>query len=297
MEMPKKVYDEITRLSGIGNEFLNSGETMEAYKAFSNALELLPEPAEKWEAYTWLQASLGECLFIQKMYGEAYERFRCAYNMTAPNANPYVLLRVGECCTELGLPYAKEFLLRAYMLAGENIFSVEDEKYYKSIESVIHGNKTESPHTIKDNVSGCRRMSGTVEKQYNLERERASCFYEQKSWNNYFESLETAWEIIPEPRHEYAESFELLMVYMRNAVRFGYTSNAMKWVPAFTIADLSRADVGDREYYVGCVYLEEGLEEEAGRLFKIADEKSKGRILKDKKYKKFYQEWKKKHKL
>ena len=59
---------------------------------FETALELLPEPANEWEAFSWLQSSMGECKFIEKEYNEAYEHFRQAYNALVPNANAYFYL-------------------------------------------------------------------------------------------------------------------------------------------------------------------------------------------------------------
>lgn len=67
MELSKEIFDEITRLSNEGNELLDvKHDAYSAYNVFESALELLPEPANEWEAFSWLQASMGECKFIEK---------------------------------------------------------------------------------------------------------------------------------------------------------------------------------------------------------------------------------------
>lgn len=296
MELSKEVFDEITKLSNEGNELLDvQHDTYSAYNVFESALELLPEPANEWEAFSWLQASLGECKFIEKAYNEAYEHFRQAYNALVPNANAYILLRIGECAFELQLEHAQEFLLQAYMVAGKDIFKSEDKQYYKAIESIIKTNsrtiktsKTQERPKVETN-----RLSGKEKEIYEKNREIASKYYTQKDWDNYFGMLQTCWASIPDPKQEYAESFELLMVYFSNACKYGYAKDMLQYVPAMKIADLSRVDIGDREYYIAIVYYESGMIDEAKEMFQIADKKSKGRAFADKKYKKIYKEWKK----
>ncbi len=46
-------------------------------------------------------------------------------------------MRLGQCSYELGRDDAKEYLLRAYMLAGEEVFEYEDPKYLGSIKDML----------------------------------------------------------------------------------------------------------------------------------------------------------------
>ena len=295
MELSKEIFEEITRLSNQGNELLDvQHDTSKAYYVFETALKLLPEPANKWDAFMWLQSSLGECKFAEKSYSEAYEHFRQAYNASVPNTNAFVLLRVGECAFELELDHAQEFLLQAYMVAGKEIYKSEDKKYYKSIEPTIksrivfHSQNVENRQTVKN-----KRLTGEDKEIYEKSREIASQYYEQKDWSNYFRTLELCWTSIPEPKQEYAESFELLMVWFSNACKYGYAKDMLQYIPAMEVADLSRADIGDREYYIGTIYYENEMIDKAMEMFTLADKKSKGRAFKDKKYQKLYKSWKK----
>lgn len=54
--------------------------------------------------------------------------------------NPFILLRLGQSFLENNdTKQAKEFLLRAYMLEGENIFEEEDEKYFQFLQTNVEG--------------------------------------------------------------------------------------------------------------------------------------------------------------
>lgn len=298
MELSKEIFDEITRLSNEGNELLDvQHDTYKAYHMFESALELLPEPANEWEAFSWLQSSMGECKFIEKAYSEAYEHFRQAYNTLVPNVNAYILLRIGECAFELQLEHAQEFLLQAYMVAGKDIFDGEDKKYYTVIETVVKPNSgaaSKSKKTTKNRPkTENKRLAGVAKEIYEKNMEVASRYYEEKDWDKYFGMLKTCWDSIPELQGEYAESFELLMLYFTNACKYGYAKEMLPYVPAMKAADLTRADIGDREYYIAIVYYENGMIDEAKELFQIADKKSRGRAISDKKYKAIYKEWKK----
>lgn len=52
--------------------------------------------------------------------------------------NPFIQLRLGECFFELGnITKAKEHLLKAYMIEGEEIFEDEPQKYMNLISKNI----------------------------------------------------------------------------------------------------------------------------------------------------------------
>lgn len=114
-----------------GNEAMDEGEFREAAGFFRQALDLLPNPAEEWDAYGWLQAALGDAHYGMKDYAAALEHFHKAYAFAGPEeVNPFVLLRLGQCSRRLGdEKSAADFLLRAYMLEGEDIFEDEEDDF------------------------------------------------------------------------------------------------------------------------------------------------------------------------
>lgn len=82
-------------------------------------------------AYT----GLGDCHFLKKEYDSAIDYFIKAYNYDV--SNPYINLRIGECYVFLdNEPDAKEYLMRAYMVAGEDIF-VGSEPFFDIIKEMI----------------------------------------------------------------------------------------------------------------------------------------------------------------
>ena len=222
MELPKELFEQISRYSEAGNALLETGSASEAYIQFETAVDLLPEPRESWEAYAWLFASMGECHFIEGNYQEAYDCFLAAYNSTMPDANPYVLLRLGECCTEIQNNNSTEFLFRAFLLDGEEIFKTENDKYFKSIQQMIdNGAKAKEEPTENTQQPACKRMSHEGADRYKKACERASQYYIKSDWENYLKAKEAAWDEIPEPKEEYAESFEFFLTFIPNALKHG----------------------------------------------------------------------------
>ena len=54
MELSDELYDRIEELSETGNEAMESEDYAKAISCFQEALDILPEPKEDWEAYLWL---------------------------------------------------------------------------------------------------------------------------------------------------------------------------------------------------------------------------------------------------
>ena len=130
MELSDELYDRIEELSETGNEAMESEDYTKAISCFQEALDILPEPKEDWEAYLWLAGSIGDAHFMMGDYGKSLEFFRKCYNIGETD-NPFILLRLDENYLEMkDETNATEFLLRAYMLEGEKIFK-EDWKYFQ----------------------------------------------------------------------------------------------------------------------------------------------------------------------
>lgn len=131
LELPEDVQEALDEICEQGNEAMDEDAPEEALLFFRQAVDLLPEPAEKWEAYGWLCAAQGDAHYTMGDFEAALEQFQEAYNLADPeDANPFVLLRLGQCYRRLGNEKnAAEYLLRAYMLEGEDIFEEEDDDF------------------------------------------------------------------------------------------------------------------------------------------------------------------------
>ncbi|HEY9256467.1 hypothetical protein [Chitinophaga sp.] len=128
--LPDEVYKQIEVLSEEGNVLADEENYDAALAKFTEALALLPDPKHEWEASTWLNASIGDMLFLKADYAAAANSFFDALNGPDAQAIGFVQLRLGECLyEEKQEEQALEHLLRAYMLEGAEIFAEEDSKY------------------------------------------------------------------------------------------------------------------------------------------------------------------------
>jgi len=129
-ELDDTTYQKIIKLIEEGKIFLIPTEFKQAIVIFTQALDLLPRPKNQWAAALWLYVYLGDVYFHTANYLQAKEAFFDALNCPGGWTNPFVLLRLGETLFELKeIESAKEYLLRAYLLEGEDIFTNEDPKY------------------------------------------------------------------------------------------------------------------------------------------------------------------------
>lgn len=130
--LEEDIAEAIDDLSEQGNEAEEAGDLDAALTAWEEALALIPEPRNAYVESVWLLASIGDVYFQREDYADALEFYESARgNLSGEGAtNPFVLLRLGQCYLEGGdEEQAKEHLLKAYMLEGEELFEEEDGKY------------------------------------------------------------------------------------------------------------------------------------------------------------------------
>ena len=113
-----------------GDALSDAGSYPAALECYRAAWALLPEPRTQWEASTWLLAAIGDNEFLEGDF--AAGRDTLALAMCCPDApgNPFLHLRLGQCCLELGeTDRAAVELGRAYLGAGAELFQNEHPKY------------------------------------------------------------------------------------------------------------------------------------------------------------------------
>lgn len=129
---------------------LSEGLKLEEAKKYTEAYELFMElandteiePLEQgkrkkyWYKYGLVAfISAGEICFKLEKYEQAFNMFMDALNWDIEN--PYINLLVGKSAAKLNnQKQADEFLLRAYMLDGEEIFS-EDIEYLNYLKKHV----------------------------------------------------------------------------------------------------------------------------------------------------------------
>ncbi|OOM11704.1 tetratricopeptide repeat protein [Clostridium saccharobutylicum] len=137
-QLHDKLYGEILKKCSIGDELVEESRYNEAIESYLEALELIPSPKDRWEASTWVNTALGDTYFQINKYNKAREYLYDAMNCPNGIANPFILLRLGECLYKIGnIDEAKEYLIRTYMLEGMDIFENEDKEYFKLIENLV----------------------------------------------------------------------------------------------------------------------------------------------------------------
>ncbi|MCG8578193.1 MAG: hypothetical protein MI810_25160 [Flavobacteriales bacterium] len=134
-ELSDEVYTQITEISQFGEALFETYNFESAILQYKKALNLVPTPKTNWEASTWLYTAIGDCYFELKQYPKASNAFFDALNCPDAQSNPFINLRLGECLFELNdKEQASEYLMRAYMLEGKQIFDSEAEKYFNLIQ-------------------------------------------------------------------------------------------------------------------------------------------------------------------
>ena len=124
-DLSPEIQAKLTELAEKGNQLEEEGRVDDALKVWQEGLALIPEPKQFYGESVWFFATIGDVYFLKGMYSQAHECFdRARGNLSGQGyENPFVMLRLGECCLELGdEKNALEYLFRAYILAGEDIF-------------------------------------------------------------------------------------------------------------------------------------------------------------------------------
>lgn len=131
--MDDKILDRIDQLSEEGNAYCDEEKYSEAIRVWSEALLLIPQPQHVHAESLWLEASIGDAYFLEDDFENALTHFENAKRNIIENAyeNPFIMLRLGQCFLEAqNHESAQEYLLRAYMMEGKEIFEEESPKYF-----------------------------------------------------------------------------------------------------------------------------------------------------------------------
>ncbi len=134
----EKEFEEITpalkakldEFAERGNQFEEEEQYEKAIQAWEEGLGLIPEPQQYYSETIWFLAAIGDVYFEKGMYTQAHKCFDKARGNLSGNGygNPFIMLRLGECCLETGdEKNAIEYLLRAYMMEGKEIFEPDED--------------------------------------------------------------------------------------------------------------------------------------------------------------------------
>jgi tetratricopeptide (TPR) repeat protein len=133
-----EIHHRIIDLCAQGDSLAEELRFAEAFGCYRDALGLVPQPAEDWEATTWILAAIGDLYFQEEKIEKALAAFEDAVHCPGGLGNPFIHLRLGQCSFDLGkMDRAADELTRAYMGAGREIFEADDPKYLRFLETKI----------------------------------------------------------------------------------------------------------------------------------------------------------------
>lgn len=129
-EIMPETKAKLDELAERGNQLEEEERYEEAIQAWEEGLNLIPEPQQFYSETIWFLAAIGDVYFQKELYSKAHECFdKARGNLSGEGyGNPFIMLRLGECCLEIGdEKNATEYLLRAYMMEGNEIFEPDED--------------------------------------------------------------------------------------------------------------------------------------------------------------------------
>lgn len=145
-EITPEIRAKLDELAQQGNQLEEEEQYEEAIQVWEEGLNLIPEPKQFYSETIWFLAAIGDVYFKKGQYSKAHECFDKARGNLGGGGykNPFIMLRLGECCLEIGdKENATEYLLRAYMFEGKEIFEPDDEgndnglKYFEFLRTQV----------------------------------------------------------------------------------------------------------------------------------------------------------------
>jgi tetratricopeptide (TPR) repeat protein len=135
MELTEEVYNKIVACAEQGDQQAAEGALVEAIRTYRKGLKMIPQPNTDWEMTTWMYSAIADAFFELKNYLRAEEHFTLALSCSEGYANPFIAFRLGQLnYINENMEAAKEYLGRAYILGGEEVFKDEDEAFWNLIK-------------------------------------------------------------------------------------------------------------------------------------------------------------------
>ena len=129
-EITPEIKEKLDELAERGNQLEKEEQYEEAILVWEGGLKLIPEPQQFYSETIWFLAAIGDVYFKKELYAKAHGYFDKARGNVSGEGygNPFIMLRLGECSLEIGdEKNAIEYLLRAYMMEGREIFEPDED--------------------------------------------------------------------------------------------------------------------------------------------------------------------------
>ncbi|MBO9728103.1 MAG: hypothetical protein J7623_05640 [Chitinophaga sp.] len=116
--------------------------------------------------------------------------------------------------------------------------------------------------------------------------EEAEVLFDKSDLARYAQKLEEAWELLPQPKQSYEDSFPLAGAITATYLELKDFPAMLRWAKILQECDPERQDDGEKEFMLGQALFENGAMEEATKYLHVAMQKSGGRVFEgaDEKY-------------
>jgi tetratricopeptide (TPR) repeat protein len=137
-QLPKDLSELVDGLCKRGDQFAEMEQYDDAIEKYGEAWDILPAPRSQWPAATWILVSAADAHFRLKEYDAGADLLLDALDYPNGDANPFLLLRLGQCLFELNqLDDAADALEEAFRLGGDSLFADEDPKYLSFVKTQL----------------------------------------------------------------------------------------------------------------------------------------------------------------
>ncbi|TNG85077.1 tetratricopeptide repeat protein, partial [Testudinibacter aquarius] len=154
-ELSDELYDSIMDDLERGDDLSEKTHFKTALVNYQRGLDKVPNPKADWEIALHLYTALGDCYFNLGEYEVSNDSYNQALKCPDALDNGYVWLGLGQSYYELDdKEKAKDALMSAYMLEGNEIFEEQDEKYFELIKQYVGEDNIPDQDSESDNPQG-----------------------------------------------------------------------------------------------------------------------------------------------
>jgi hypothetical protein len=122
--LPDKLDAEVARLFNEAEALFDDDEYERAFARFRTAWELIPEPRDHWQRALQVLAAIADCQYYLCDFEDCFQTLQLMLRSEGGGPdNPWVCLRLGQCCLAQGREQeAGNWLVSALVLGGTEMF-------------------------------------------------------------------------------------------------------------------------------------------------------------------------------
>ena len=136
--LPDSLFQTICQILDKGDKLRASEKYADAIAFYQSAIDILPEPKSDWDMFTTLVISIGDTYYKTQQYTIADGYYATALKDGSGLNNPYVWYANGRNLVKMGeTKPATDSLMRAYILAGDEIFTIDNDEFKVYINDII----------------------------------------------------------------------------------------------------------------------------------------------------------------